>query len=101
MFKIFLYDMQNKFDEKQQTNEEDYFDINNPNIIKHKGHPSKKLQSDVEQSFFKGKYALINSIKIDENVKSSKGRCWSLKALKYGYKREEFTTILAVVNIKN
>ncbi|CAB4475588.1 unnamed protein product [Rhizophagus irregularis] len=84
MFKIFLYDMQNKFDEKQQTNEEDYFDINNPNIIKHKGHPSKKLQSDVEQSFFKGKYALINSIKIDENVKSSKGRrCRKCKQYRY------------------
>ncbi|CAB4390456.1 unnamed protein product [Rhizophagus irregularis] len=74
MFKTFLYDIQNKFDEKQQTNEEDYLDINNPNITKHKGRPPKRLQSNVEQSSSKGKHALRNSMQIDENAEGSKGR---------------------------
>ncbi|CAB5393824.1 unnamed protein product [Rhizophagus irregularis] len=73
MFKTFLYDIQNKFDEKQQTNEEDYLDINNPNITKHKGRPPKRLQSNVEQSSSKGKHALRNSMQIDENAEGSKG----------------------------
>ncbi|PKK73283.1 hypothetical protein RhiirC2_776254, partial [Rhizophagus irregularis] len=57
----------------QQTNEEDYLDINNPNITKHKGHPPKRLQSNVEQSSSKGKHALRNSMQINENAEGSKG----------------------------
>ncbi|PKB94625.1 hypothetical protein RhiirA5_438360 [Rhizophagus irregularis] len=40
IFKSFLHDIQNKFDEKQQTNEDD---VNNPNITKHKECPPKRL----------------------------------------------------------
>ncbi|CAB4375913.1 unnamed protein product [Rhizophagus irregularis] len=81
MFKTFLYDIQNKFDEKQQTNEEDYLDINNPNITKHKKRPPKRLQSNVEQFFSKGKHALRNSMQIDENAEDLVGALGALGVL--------------------
>src|SRR5579859_1294762 len=52
LLKIFLCDIQNKFCKKQT----DYIlDVNNPNITKHKGRLPKRLQSNVEQFFSKGK----------------------------------------------
>jgi hypothetical protein len=88
MFKTFLYDIQNKFDEKQQTNEDYILDVNNPNITKHKGCPLKRLQSSVKQSSSKSKHVSKNSTQINihknENAESSKGhKCKNCK--QYGH----------------
>jgi hypothetical protein len=88
MFKTFLYDIQNKFDEKQQTNEDYILDVNNPNITKHKGRPPKRLQSSVEQSSSKSKHVSKNNTQINihnnENAEGSKGRkCGNCK--QYGH----------------
>ncbi len=46
MFKNFLYNIQNKINKNQNG---DYItNINNPNIIKYKGHLPKRLKSNVK-----------------------------------------------------
>jgi len=95
MLKIFLCDIQNKFCKKQT----DYIlDANNPNITKHKGRPPKRLQSNVEQSFSKGKHVSRNSTQqIDvynnENAEGSKGRkCGRCK--QYGHYAKTCQTLM-------
>jgi len=64
--KAFLYDIQNKINERQQTNNmnDNVIGINNPNITKHKGHLPKRLKSIVEKLPSKGKQVLKDSIHI-------------------------------------
>ena len=63
MFKIFLCDIQNKIDYDQNG---DYItEVNNPNIIKHKGRPPKRLKSNVEESSSKVKQVLRNSTHVN------------------------------------
>jgi hypothetical protein len=74
MFKTFLYDIQSKYDERQQQQTNFILDVSNPNITNHKGRPPKRLQSFVEQSS-KGKNVSRIDINNNENTEGgSKGR---------------------------
>ena len=76
--KVFLYDIQNKINERQQTNNtnDDVIGVNNPNITKHKGRSPKRLKSIVEKLPSKGKQVLRDSthiINITDNNEDAEG----------------------------
>ncbi|PKC52955.1 hypothetical protein RhiirA1_480311 [Rhizophagus irregularis] len=53
MFKIFLYKIQTKIDENQQTNEDYIIHVKNPNITKHKGIHQKGCNQILKNSSLK------------------------------------------------
>ena len=91
MFKTFLYDIQSKYDERQQQQTNSILDVSNPNITNHKGRSPKRLQSFVEQSS-KGKNVSRIDINNDENTEGgSKGhRCGRCK--QYGHYAKTYQT---------
>ncbi|CAG8800217.1 19315_t:CDS:2 [Cetraspora pellucida] len=69
--KLFLNDVQDK---NQQTNNDDnQIVINNPNIVKHKGQPSKRLKSNIEYGSFKSGQVLQNNINTTNIIKNMSG----------------------------
>ena len=60
ILKTFIYDVQNKTN-CQETDQVLVGDINNPDIIKHKGRPPKRLKSSIEKISHKEKRVLNDS----------------------------------------
>jgi len=86
ILKAFVYNVQNKINDQDTEN---FVDINNPAIIKHKGRPPKRLKNNVETSLSKGKQALKNSTQVnitDENtaIEGTKNRKCG-KCRQYGH----------------
>ncbi|GBC03758.1 hypothetical protein RclHR1_00530033 [Rhizophagus clarus] len=88
LFKSFIYDAQNK----NSLETSNFTNIKNPTITKYKGHPPKKLKSNIEtNALFKGKQSLKDSTRIniadnsnlDES--STKGRRKCGKCKQYGH----------------
>jgi hypothetical protein len=87
MYKKFLYDVQKKIDENQNTTNDHVIDItgiNNPNITKHKGRPPKRLKSSVEQSTSKGKRILRNNAHTTTDNKENADNNGDIKGRKCG-----------------
>ena len=91
LFKAFIYDTHNKnVQETQETQEtENFIDINNPAITKHKGRPPKRFKSSVETL---GKQVLKDSTKVnitgniivEEETNNTKGqKCEKCKQYDY------------------
>ena len=77
--KSFLNDIQDKDDDNLII-------INNPNIVKHRGRPPKRLKSDIEYKSSKGAQALKNNTNAsgDNNTSTAKGRMCG-KCKQYGH----------------
>ncbi|CAG8821869.1 610_t:CDS:2, partial [Cetraspora pellucida] len=71
ILKLFLNNIQDK---NQQTNNADnQIVINNPNIVKHKGQPPKKLKFNIEYGSFKSGRILQNNINTTNTIKNISG----------------------------